>query len=265
MSEAQFQLLADRLFEAERTGTPCAPVRSQMRSGDVAAAYAVQEINVARRVKAGGRVVGRKIGLTSKAVQAQLGVGQPDFGALFADMEIASGEEIPVNRLIQPKIEAEIAFVLERDLPEEAIGLAEIAAAIGFAVPALEIVDSRIAAWDISILDTIADNASSGLFVLGRTPRKLDALDLRLCGMVLESGGVQLSVGAGAACLGHPLDALLWLAKTMARLETPLRGGDVILSGALGPMAPAQTGKAYRARIEGLGDVAVSFAGRLNA
>jgi 2-keto-4-pentenoate hydratase len=203
---------------------------------------------------------GRKIGLTSAAVQKQMGVDQPDFGMLFADMAVADGEEIAPSRLYQPRVEGEIAFFLGRDLTGEAITLAEVMAAIDYAVAAIEVVGSRIADWNIGILDTIADNASSGLYVLGATPVRLGAFDARLCGMVIEQRGEPVSVGAGAACLGHPLSAVLWLARKMVAVGRPLRAGDLVLSGALGPMVAARPGEVYELRISGLGSVRAAFA-----
>jgi 2-keto-4-pentenoate hydratase len=193
-------------------------------------------------------------------VQKQLGVDQPDYGMLFDDMAVPDGWEVAAGRLIQPKVEAEVAFVLGRDLSEERITVADVLRAVDFALPAIEIVDSRIADWKIGIFDTVADNASSGLYVLGGMPKKLDGLDLRLCGMVMESAGEPVSVGAGAACLGHPLSAVLWLAKTTAKAGRPLLAGDTILSGALGPMVAAKGGDVFEARIEGLGSVRAAFA-----
>lgn len=157
-------------------------------------------------------------------------------------------------------MEAEIAFVLGTDLTDERVTTVDLLRAVDHVLPAIEIVDSRIAGWDISIVDTVADNASSGLFVLGTTPRRLADVDLRLCGMVLEHAGEPVSVGAGAACLGNPLHALEWLVRTMARAGDPLRAGDVVLSGALGPMVPVTPGAAYEARISGLGSVRTCFA-----
>lgn len=149
--------------------------------------------------------------------------------------------------------------MLGADLPHDQLTVADVIRATDHLLPAIEIVDSRIAGWDISIVDTVADNASSGLFVLGNTPRLLSDVDLRLCGMVLEHAGEPVSVGAGAACLGNPLHAVVWLARTMALAGTPLRAGDVVLSGALGPMVPVTPGAAYEARIAGLGSVRACF------
>lgn len=259
MTAENVNAAAERLWSAAQTGEPCAPVRDLIGEADIEAAYTVQEILTRRRLDGGERIVGRKIGLTSAAVQKQLGVGQPDFGALFDTMDVALGADIAWADASQPKVEAEIAFVLERDLDMERPGAADVLRAIGFAVPALEIVGSRIRDWDIRIADTIADNASSGQFVLGHTPLPLSRIDLRLSGMTLMRNGEPVSHGAGAACMGSPLNAVRWLAGVMARSGNPLRAGEVILSGALGPMVPAAPGDAFEAHIEGLGSVSVGF------
>lgn len=250
---------ADALAKALDSGVPIAPIKDELTPLGLDGAYAVQERLTARALSAGRRLVGRKIGLTSKAVQAQLGVDQPDYGMLYADMEIAEHEEIAPSRFISPRVEAEVAFVLGQDVNDPDVTLGQIIRAIDFALPAIEIVDTRIADWKISILDTIADNASSGAYVLGGSPVKVDALDLRLCGMVLEHQGEPVSVGCGAACLGNPLAAAVWLARTMAKVGRPLVAGDVILSGALGPMVSVTPGGGYQARINGLGSVNVRF------
>lgn len=248
---------ADRLRAAYQ-GDLCEPLRRDI--GETPDdGYAVQAINTARWIKEGRRMCGRKIGLTSKAVQQQMGVDQPDFGVLFADMEIGDGEEMAFARLQQPRAEAEIAFVLERDLDMPEPTRADLARAIAYAVPSIEIVGSRIKNWDIAISDTIADNASSGLYVLGGTPRKLETLDLVGCGMTMRRNGRPASFGAGAACLGNPLNAAVWLARQVAARGAPLREGEVILTGALGPMVPAAPGDAFDAIIAGLGEVRALF------
>lgn len=250
--------IAAALREAEVRRAPIAPLRETWPALDVALAYRVQG-EVARL--AGGRVVGRKIGLTARSVQQQLGVAQPDFGTLRDDMIAGDGEEVAWSRLIQPKAEAEIAVVLGRDLTG-ATTFADAVRAVDFALPAIEVVDSRIAGWNIRLVDTVADNASSGVVVLGGTPRPLAAFDPRLCGMVIERRGEPVSTGAGAACLGHPINALAWLATTMRDLGTPLRAGDLVLTGALGPMVAVGPGDALEARISGLGSVRAVFGGR---
>ncbi|SCU74620.1 2-keto-4-pentenoate hydratase [Cupriavidus necator] len=256
---------ADQLWSAAEHRQPCPPVRDaigQAAAGGadpIALAYAIQQHNTQRALAAGRRLVGRKIGLTSTVVQRQLGVDQPDFGMLFADMARQDGEEIDCGDVMQPKVEAEVALVLERDLPHAVHTVADVIRATAFALPAIEIVGSRVADWNIRLTDTVADNASSGLFVLGTRPVPLAALDLVNCGMSMELAGEPVAVGAGAACLGNPLNAAVWLANTMSRVGAPLRAGDVILTGALGPMVPVRPGQVFTARIEGLGAVTASF------
>jgi 2-keto-4-pentenoate hydratase len=258
--QAAIEAAAQRLRDAATSGTPCAPVRDLI-SG-VEAAYATQDANTRHWLAEGRRLVGRKTGLTSRAVQRQLGVDQPDYGMLFADMEVLEGQPVALGRLLQPKVEAEVALVMGRDVDQLDITLPEFLRAVEFALPAIEIVDSRVAGWDIRIEDTIADNASSGCYVLGTEPRKLEGLDLRVCGMVLERRGEPVSVGAGAACLGHPISAGVWLAGIMARAGRPLRAGDVVLTGALGPMVGVAAGDVVEARINGLGSVRAHFEAR---
>jgi 2-keto-4-pentenoate hydratase len=251
---------ADLLRNAVDTGKPCPPIRDLFTFGDIEAAYAVQRLNTERALAVGRRLAGRKIGLTSPAVQRQLGVAQPDFGALFTDMAVAEGGTVPVRRLLQPKVEAEVALVLTDDLPDPDCTLADLVRATGFAAAALEIVDSRITDWDISIVDTVADNASSGLFVLGGTRVPLDRVDLRTVRMTLSRHDTVVSEGSGDDCLGSPLAAALWLASTSARRGDPLRAGDVVLTGALGPMVTVAPGDVFHAEISGLGSVRVGFA-----
>ncbi|MFF5306375.1 2-keto-4-pentenoate hydratase [Streptomyces sp. NPDC013161] len=251
---------ADLLAESTRTGVACPPVRDLLDGGGLETAYAVQQLNVRRGVDAGRRIVGRKIGLTSPAVQRQLGVDQPDFGALFADMAVPDGGEVPLGRLLQPKVEAEVALVLGRDLPERECTIVDVLRAVDFALPALEIVDSRVRNWEISLVDTVADNASCGLYVLGATPVPLTAIDLRAVTMTMTRGGETVSEGTGADCLGSPLTAAVWLASALAERGDPLRAGDLVLTGALGPMTPAAPGDAFEAHISDLGSVRVRFA-----
>ncbi|MEV7414796.1 fumarylacetoacetate hydrolase family protein [Streptomyces sp. NPDC089919] len=252
-------LAADRLEAAHRDGVPCDPVRDLLPAGDLDAAYAVQARLTDRRLAEGRRLTGWKIGLTSAVVQAQLGVDTPDFGALLDDTAVPDGADLPWGTVLQPKAEAEVALVLERDLDHERHTVADVIRATAFVLPAIEIVGSRIRDWDITAVDTIADNASSGAYVLGNRPVLLRDLDLRTAGMVLERRGEPVSTGVGAACLGHPLHAALWLADTLVRLGRPLRAGDTVLTGALGPMAAVAPGDVLEARIDGLGSVRAAF------
>lgn len=252
--------ISGRLRQAELHAAPIAPVRSELAEGDIAAAYAIQDCTTEAGLHAGRRLVGRKIGLTAKSVQRQLGVDQPDYGMLFADMALADGDEVPAGLLIAPRVEAEMAFLLGRDLTVASPTMADMLRAVDAVLPAIEVVDSRIAGWDIRIVDTIADNASSGRFVLGAEVLPLAGLDLRLAGMAMECRGEPVATGAGAACLGHPLIAVQWLARRMVEVGRPLLAGDVVMSGALGPMLPARAGDWFEARINGLGSVRVAFA-----
>ena len=249
---------AAALRAAYQTGA-IAPLRGVLDPADASGAYAVQAINTRFWSDAGRRIVGRKVGLTARAVQIQLGVDQPDFGVLFDDMIVANGGRLDPSRTLQPKAEAEIAIVLATDLDDVNATPETVAAAVKHAVAAIEIVDSRIADWKITFADTVADNGSSGFYVLGDTPEPLDGLDLYTCGMVMEINGAIVSLGAGAACLGHPLEAAAWLVRTLSAAGDPLRAGDVVLTGALGPMVALTPGDRVEAKIGGLGSASFHF------
>lgn len=246
---------AAALRQARAERRTIAPIAGTFGLQGLEAAYAVAEINTRLRLAEGRRIVGKKVGLTAKAVQQQLGVDQPDFGMLFDDMEYLDGQDVPAARLIQPKVEAEVAFVLGRDVPGGAPSWAEFLACVACAVPAIEIVDSAITDWKIGLVDTVADNASSGLYVLGDQPVALGTLSLGSISMTMAKNGQVVSVGTGAACLGHPLRAAYWLARTMAARGQGLRAGEVVLSGALGPMVPAAAGDLVQAELGALGSV----------
>jgi 2-keto-4-pentenoate hydratase len=254
---ADLQKLAAALRDAEATAQPIAPIRDRLSSAEQS--YMVQEINTRARLAAGGRLVGRKVGLTNPTVQAQLGVGQPDYGMLFADMDLPHGGELAFSEGAQFKAEAELAFIMGRDLTQEDIGMAEVMRAVEYVAPAIEIVGSRIADWDIHLFDTVADNASSAFFTLGPSVRRLTDADLLNCRMQMTSGDTVISQGLGRACLGSPLNALAWLARVMARVGWPLSEGDVVLSGALGPMVAAMPGETFTATIEGFGETSIHF------
>ena len=257
-SEAQGDLTraaALALYDARTRRQTIGPISLSHGIAGLEAAYAVAEINTRAQINAGRRVVGKKVGLTSKAVQTQLGVDQPDFGILFDDMEILNGEDVSMSRLIQPKVEAEVAFILGKDVPGTAPSWSEFLLCIAYALPAIEIVDSAITDWKITLVDTVADNASSALYVLGDQPVTLGALSLGDLGMQMSKAGQVVSIGTGAACMGHPLRAAYWLACTMAQRGQGLLAGEVILSGALGPMVPVSAGDTVHAHIGALGTV----------
>jgi 2-keto-4-pentenoate hydratase len=261
-SQDAISAAVERLALALETRVPCQPVRDLIGTEDLAAAYAVQQGLVQKRLTAGATVVGRKIGATSEAVQRQLGVDQPDFGYLLDVMDVSDEHPVSMQTLLQPRVEAEVAFVLATDVDpadEAEITVELVRGAVEFALPALEIVDSRIDQWDIGFTDTVADNASSGLYVVGRQGRKLHELEPRDVEMSLTINGEVRSSGNGAACLGDPLEALRWLAVQCHRFGDPLRAGQVVLSGALGAFVPFDPGDRVEASISGFEPLSVEF------
>lgn len=252
---------ADRLRAAYREG-PIAPLRDVLEPLDASGAYAVQSLNTAFWQREGRRIVGRKAGLTARAVQRQLGVDQPDYGVLFADMRVADGGVLAAGACLQPKVEGEIAFIIGQTLDDPAMDRDTVAAAIASVHAAIEIVDSRIADWKITFADTVADNGSSAYFVLADAGVPLADADLFSAGMVLEVDGEIASVGAAAAALGNPLNAALWLARTLAAQGDPLAAGDIVLAGALGPMVDLAPGNHVAVTVAGIGRCAFSYGER---
>lgn len=251
-----------RLSEAQNTRVPCDAVRDLIGTDDLDAAYAVQQGLVQARIAGGAQVVGRKIGATSEAVQKQLGVDQPDFGYLLDVMDVSSDAPISMRTLVQPRVEAEVAFRLAKDIApatEDEITIELVRDAVESAFPSLEIVDSRIENWNITFTDTVADNASSGLFVIGSDAKSLSEVEPRDVVMELRINGEVRSSGTGAACLGDPLEALRWLAIQAWRFGDPLRAGHLILSGALGPFVPFAVGDRVEASISGFDTLSVEF------
>jgi 2-oxopent-4-enoate/cis-2-oxohex-4-enoate hydratase len=259
MQKKALEKLGDALFDALASGSTIAPLSSRHPEMTVQDAYAVQQRLMARRLAAGEKVIGKKIGVTSQAVMDMLGVFQPDFGWLTDAMVYNEGESIPMQRLIQPKAEGEIAFVLKKMLKGPGVTVADVLAATEGVMACFEIVDSRIADWKIKIQDTVADNASCGVFVLGDRLVDVRDVDLTTCGMVLEKNGEIVVTGAGAAALGHPANAVAWLANTLGAHGTALEAGEVVLSGSLGAMVPVKTGDNLRVTIGGIGGCSVRF------
>lgn len=249
---ARHETAARLLRDAYTTGA-IPPLRAQLAPTDMVGAYAVQSINTRYWQAQGRRIVGRKAGLTAKSVQQQLGVDQPDFGVLFDDMAVPDGGSLDPAKCLQPKAEAEIAFVLAADLPSPETTSDEVGAAVATVHAAIEIVDSRIESWKIAFADTVADNGSSAFFVLANDGRPLAGLDLWSAGMVMQINGEIVSLGAGAAVLNHPLNAAAWLARTLAARGEPLQAGDILLAGALGPMVAIQPGDKVAAFVGGIG------------
>ncbi len=256
---SELQAVADALYNARSNKVAIPRVSERYNISSLEEAYAVAKLNSDRHCAKGARIVGKKVGLTSQAVQQQLGVDQPDFGLLFDDMEYLNGADIPVNRFLQPKIEAEIAFVVGRDLRGHKPSYSEFLAALTFALPALEIVDSAIENWSLTLVDTVADNASCGVYVLGDQPVSIGEISMADLGMQLHRNGKLASQGCGVACLGHPLRAAYWLACIMAEQGEGLAAGEVILSGALGPMVPIHAGDHVSLSIAGMAQVNCQF------
>lgn len=257
--ENNIQKAADILWESANNKEVVPPVRTIITATDIDAAYQVQQVNIERRVARGEHIVGKKIGLTSFAVQEQLGVDQPDYGMLFNTTEVANGGTLAFEEMMQPKAEAEIAFMMKHDLDGE-ITMERLVDAIDYAVASIELVGSRVANWDIRITDTIADNASASHFVIGDNKQKINDIDLVNCTMTMTRNGEVASQGSGKACMDNPLNAALWLAQVMAKNGTPLKAGELLLSGALGPMVVIEKGDHFEASIDGLGAVSVTIA-----
>lgn len=251
--------LGDELYEALSQRRVLEPLSTRYPDISIADAYAVQQHMLARRIAAGERVVGKKIGVTSKAVMDMLGVFQPDFGWLTDGMVFNEGEAVPASSLIQPKAEGEIAFLLKKTLQGPGVTAADVLAATEGVMACFEIVDSRIRDWKIKIQDTVADNASCGVFVLGDRLVDPRDVDLATCGMVLEKNGEIVATGAGAAALGHPANAVAWLANTLGAHGIALEAGEVVLSGSLAAMVPVKAGDNLRVIIGGIGSCSVRF------
>ena len=259
MNESTIHQYGDELYDALVSGKPVDPLTSREKDITLQDAYAIQLRMIARRVQAGETVIGKKIGLTSKPVQDMLGVNQPDFGQLTSGMVFNEGEAIDTSKLIAPRAEAEVAFMLKHDLQGPGITAADVLRATECVMPCFEIVDSRIKDWKIKIQDTVADNASCGVFTLGGvrlSPRKID---LSLAGMLLEKNGDVVSTSTGAAVQGSPVNAVAWLANTLGELGIAFRAGEVILSGSQSPLVPVKAGDSLVCTVGGLGTASVRF------
>lgn len=255
----ELKQIADALYQASKESTAIAPIRDLMSDMSIEHAYQIQQININRRIQEGAQLTGKKIGLTSFAVQEQLGVAEPDFGILLDDMEVLQGHTLSADALMQPKAEAELAFVMDRDLEESDLNIVSIMHAVRYVLPAIEVVGSRVKDWNIRIVDTVADNASASHYVLGHTPRLLTEIDIIQCEMTLEQNDEITSQGNGSACMGSPLNALLWLAKKMQEMGSPLRKGEIVLSGALGPMINIKKGDKLKADFGNIGSVELNI------
>jgi 2-keto-4-pentenoate hydratase len=260
-SEEVLADLAGRLWQAEQTGVPVEPLTKRQPGLEIKDAYAIQSLNIDRHIARGARVCGRKVGLTSRPMQELLGVTEPDYGVLLDHMFVEDGDEVDLSRLLQPRVEAELAFVMAEDLAGPGVTAARALTAIAGALPAVEIVDSRVADWQIGLVDTVADNASSGLLVVGGHLRKVTDIDLRLVGVMVTRHGELVDTGAGAAVLGNPARCVAWLANKLASFGASLRAGDIILPGAVHRMIGVRPGDVFRAEFAYLGTVTARFSG----
>ncbi|WP_246245134.1 2-keto-4-pentenoate hydratase [Amycolatopsis pithecellobii] len=252
--------LAARLRIAEADRTPVEPLTSDVPELTVADAYRIQQLNVRARVNDGDPIRGRKIGLTSEAMQRQLGVDEPDFGALFASMIVEEGDEVQTAELIHPRAEAEIGFVMAEELKGPGVTAIDALRAVAGALPTIEVIDSRVTDWKIAIQDTIADNASAARVICGARLTPLADVDLRLTGMVLRHNGTVVATGAGAAVLGNPIRCVAWLANKLGEFGVGLRAGDLVLAGALTAAVAVAAGDTLTADFADLGSVTTRFA-----
>ena len=259
MDQKLIDSLGEELHGALVSRVPVEPLTSRYREIAIEDAYRIQRRMVDYRLAKGDKIIGRKIGVTSKAVMSMLGVGQPDFGCLLDSMVYQEGQAVDAKTLIQPKAEGEIAFVMKRDLMGPGVTAADVLAATEGVMVCFEIVDSRIRDWKIKIQDTVADNASCGGLVLGSQLVDVRDADLVTCGMVLEKNGEVVVTGAGAATMNSPINAMIWLANTLGRLGVPLKAGEIVLSGALGAMVPVVAGDQLRVSIGGIGSCSIRF------
>lgn len=261
VDDADRKAAAEELSRAEQERRPIPPLIETFGPYGLEDAYAIQQLFVERLSPARSKTLGHKVGLTSAVMQRMLGVSQPDFGHLLDDMFYAESSAVPLSDFIQPKVEPEVAFVLGRELAGPGVTMAHVVRAVEYVLPALEIIDSRIVDWKISLADTIADNASSGGVVLGGTARRLEGLELRTIGCNLWHAGELAATGASGAVLGNPLNSLVWLANTLGSLGTGLEEGEVVLPGSCTVALPVGAGDEVRACFAGLGSVGARFEG----
>ncbi|RWS44285.1 2-keto-4-pentenoate hydratase [Bacillus mycoides] len=251
--------LADELVQAENSRVGILPFTERYANLSVEDAYNIQLEVVGRKIENGRCVIGKKVGLTSVAMQQMLGVNEPDYGHLLDDMKIENGSEISISSFVSLKIEAEIGFVLAEDLNGPNITYVDVLMATKYVVPTLEIIDSRIADWKIKLADTVADNGSSAKVVIGNTFSSIDKVDLRTTGMTLYKNNSLIATGAGAAALGHPAQAIAWLANKLYEFNIGLKAGELILPGALSGAVSVQSEDNIRADFGLLGSVSVTF------
>lgn len=258
-SSEKIEQLAAQLSRAESSRKGIVPFTKEDPDLSLEEAYQVQLVGIRKKEKDGQRITGKKIGLTSEAMQQMLGVDEPDYGHLLDGMAVENQGEVSSHQVMQPKVEAEIAFVLKQELVGPGISTLDVMRATDYVIPALEIIDSRIADWQIKLPDTIADNASSGLYVLGGKPTPIHRYDLKQLGMVLYRNGKLANTGVGAAALGNPAYCVAWLANKLSEFDIPLKSGEIILSGALSAAVKAEPGDFFHARFANIGEIGVRF------
>ncbi|MGW6380427.1 2-keto-4-pentenoate hydratase [Peribacillus butanolivorans] len=251
--------LADKLIEAERSKQPLDPLTQQYPELSVTDAYQIQIKVMEKKRTEGRRVIGKKVGLTSVAMQKMLGVNEPDYGHLLDDMEVKDGEKVKIIDMISPKVEAEIGFILGQDLVGPNVTYLDVLMATKYVVPTIEIIDSRITDWKIQLIDTVADNGSSAKVVVGNKRSTIDGLDLRSVGMALYNNEELVATGSGAAALGHPAQAIAWLANKLHEFGIQLKAGELILPGALSGALTVKQGDTISAHFGPLGSVSVAF------
>jgi 2-keto-4-pentenoate hydratase len=247
------------LLAAESSGQTIPPLTELYPELNVKDAYRIQLEVINKKINEGSKIIGKKVGLTSLAMQQMLGVNEPDYGHLLDDMKIEDGGRVNISDLLSPKIEAEIGFILGEDLKGPNITFLDVLMATDYVVPALEIIDSRIEDWKIKLVDTVADNGSSARVVVGKLLSKIDGIDIRTVGMVFYKNGEMASTGSGAAALGHPAHAIAWLANKLSEFDIPLKAGELILPGALTKAFPVTKGDHISAQFGSLGSVSVTF------
>lgn len=251
--------IAEELLKAERSKQAIAPLTQQYSDLNVTDAYHIQLEITKKKVSEGRTIIGKKVGLTSVAMQKMLGVDEPDYGHLLNDMRVEDGDKVKISDMLSPKIEAEIGFILGEDIKGPNVTFLDVLMATKYVVPTLEIIDSRIADWKIRLIDTVADNGSSAKVVVGSTLTKIDGIDLRSLGMVLYNNGEMISTGSGAAALGHPAHAIAWLANKLHEFDINLKAGELILPGALSAAMAVKVGDSISAHFGPLGSVSVTF------
>lgn len=261
MEAALIHALGEELFAALRHSKTLAPLTERHPDIQIEDAYRISLRLLSCREAQGERLIGKKIGVTSKPVQDMLGVFQPDFGFLTDAMQVADGSTVSLAGagLIQPRAEGEIAFMLKSDLQGPGVTREDVLAATAWVAPCFEIVDSRIHDWKIKIQDTVADNASCGVFVIGSQHSDPRALDLAAAAMQMWRNDVPAGSGLGSAVQGHPAEAVAWLANTLGAFGIPFKAGEIILSGSLAPLVPAAAGDRFTMQIEGLGGCSIAF------